>query len=72
MAGQISRVLVDDNTRVHNGELLAELDVVALAERYEAETTVLDWRPGACGSLRRREAAARGFKTLLPQGAEGG
>ncbi|MGH7040576.1 MAG: biotin/lipoyl-binding protein [Acetobacteraceae bacterium] len=43
MAGQISRVLVDDNNRVHKGELLAELDQepyrVAVAEKQAAVDT---------------------------------
>src|SRR5690348_17257959 len=40
VAGQISRVLVDDNNRVHKGELLAELDKepyrVSVAEKQAA------------------------------------
>jgi membrane fusion protein (multidrug efflux system) len=43
VAGQISRVLVDDNNRVHKGELLAELDKepyrVAVSEKQAAVDT---------------------------------
>jgi membrane fusion protein (multidrug efflux system) len=43
VAGQISRVLVDDNNRVHKGDLLAELDKepyqVAVSEKQAAVDT---------------------------------
>ncbi len=59
VAGQISRVLVDDNNRVHKGDLLAELDKepyrVALSEKQAAVDT-------AKADLRAAAAAARAIE----------
>src|SRR5262252_2924290 len=49
VAGQISRVLVDDNNRVHEGEVLAELD----KEPYQDEVAV----KSAARRYRRRQPA---------------
>jgi membrane fusion protein (multidrug efflux system) len=59
VAGQISRVLVDDNNRVQKGDLLAELDKepyrVAASERQAAVDT-------AIADLRAATAAARAIE----------
>jgi membrane fusion protein (multidrug efflux system) len=59
VAGQISRVLVDDNNRVHKGDLLAELDEepyrVAVSEKQAAVDT-------AQADLQAATAAARGIE----------
>ena len=59
VAGQISRVLVDDNNRVHKGDLLAELDKepyrVAVSEKQAAVDT-------AKADLRAATAAARAIE----------
>jgi len=59
VAGQISRVLVDDNNRVHKGDILAELDKepyrVAVSEKQAAVDT-------AKADLRAATAAARAIE----------
>jgi membrane fusion protein (multidrug efflux system) len=59
VAGQIARVLVDDNNRVHKGDLIAELDKepfeVAVAEKRAAVDV-------ATADLQAATAAAHGFE----------
>jgi membrane fusion protein, multidrug efflux system len=61
--GQISRVLVDDNNRVHKGDLLAELDKepyrVAVSEKQAAVDTAKADLQAATASVRAIEAQAR-------------
>jgi membrane fusion protein, multidrug efflux system len=63
VAGQVSRVLVDDNNRVHKGELIAELDKepfrVAVAEKQAAIDTAKADLQAATASARAIEAQAR-------------
>ena len=63
VAGQISRVVVDDNNRVHKGDLLAELDQepyrVAVAEKQAAVDTATADLQAATASVRAIEAEAR-------------
>jgi membrane fusion protein (multidrug efflux system) len=62
VAGQISRVLVDDNNRVHKGDLLAELDKepyrVVLAEKQAAVDTAKADLQAATAAVRAIEAQA--------------
>jgi membrane fusion protein, multidrug efflux system len=61
--GQISRVLVDDNNRVHKGDLLAELDKepyqVAVSEKQAAVDTAKADLLAATAAVRAIEAQAR-------------
>jgi membrane fusion protein (multidrug efflux system) len=63
VAGQISRVLVDDNNRVHKGDLLAELDKepyrLVVAEREAAVDTAKADLQAAVAAVRAIEAQAR-------------
>ncbi len=63
VAGQISRVLVDDNNRVHNGDLLAELDKepyrIAVSEKQAAVDTATADLQAATAAVRAIEAQAR-------------
>ncbi len=63
VAGQISRVLVDDNNRVHKGDLLAELDKepyqVAVSEKRAAVDTAKADLQAAIAAVRAIEAQAR-------------
>src|SRR6478672_157318 len=63
VAGQISRVLVDDNNRVHKGDLLAELDRepyrVAVSEKQAAVDTAQADLQAATAAMRGIEAQAR-------------
>ncbi|MGA3002939.1 MAG: HlyD family secretion protein [Acetobacteraceae bacterium] len=62
VAGQISRVLVDDNNRVHKGDLLAELDKepyrIALSEKQAAVDTAKADLQAATAAVRAIEAQA--------------
>ncbi len=62
VAGQISRVLVDDNNRVHKGDVLAELDKepyrVAVAEKQAAVDTANADLQAATAAARAIEAEA--------------
>src|SRR5580698_5272393 len=62
VAGQISRVLVDDNNRVRKGDLLAELDKepyrVALSEKQAAVDTAKADLQAATAAVRAIEAEA--------------
>lgn len=61
--GQVARVLVDDNNRVHKGDLLAELDRepyrVTLSERQAAVDTAQADLQAATAAVRAIEAQAR-------------
>ncbi len=63
VAGQISRVLVDDNNRVRKGDLLAELDKepyrVVVSERQAAVDTAKADLQAATAAVRAIEAQAR-------------
>jgi membrane fusion protein (multidrug efflux system) len=63
VAGQVSSVLVDDNNRVHKGELLAELDKepyrIAASEKQAAVDTAQADLQAAIASVRAIEAQAR-------------
>jgi membrane fusion protein (multidrug efflux system) len=73
VGGQISRVLVDDNNRVHKGELLAELDKepfeVAVSEKKAAVDTANADLQAAIAKVRGIEAQARSQRWSL-QNAE--
>ena len=56
VAGQISRVLVDDNYRVHKGELLAELDKEPFQDAVAVKRAAVDT---AAANLRAAQATAR-------------
>jgi membrane fusion protein, multidrug efflux system len=56
VAGQISRVLVDDNNRVHKGELLAELDKEPFQDAVAVKRAAVDT---AAANLRAARATAR-------------
>jgi membrane fusion protein (multidrug efflux system) len=63
VAGQISRVLVDDNNRMHKGDLLAELDKepyrVAVSEKQAAVDTANTDLQAAIARVRGIEVQAR-------------
>ena len=74
VAGQISRVLVDDNNRVHKGDLLAALDKepyrVAVAEKQAAvDTADADLR-AATAAVRAIEAQAMSRRWDLQRAVE--
>jgi membrane fusion protein, multidrug efflux system len=56
VAGQISRVLVDDNNRVHKGELLAELDKTPFQDAVAVKRAAVDT---AAANLQTAEATTR-------------
>jgi membrane fusion protein (multidrug efflux system) len=56
VAGQISRVLVDDNNRVHKGELLAELDKEPFQDAVAVKSAAVDT---AAANLRAAGARVR-------------
>jgi membrane fusion protein, multidrug efflux system len=63
VAGQVSRVLVDDNNRVYKGELLVEIDKepyqVAVSEQQAAVDTAAADLQAAIAATRATEAQAR-------------
>jgi membrane fusion protein (multidrug efflux system) len=69
VGGQISRVLVDDNNRVHKGDLLSELDKepyqVAVSEKQAAVDTASADVQAAIASARGIEAQARSQRWSL-------
>jgi membrane fusion protein, multidrug efflux system len=72
--GQISRVLVDDNNRVHKGDILAELDKepyrVAVSEKLAAvDTAKADLQAVAAG-VRAIEAQARSQRWNLQRAVQ--
>ncbi len=74
VAGQISRVLVDDNNRVRAGELLVALDKepyrVALAERQAAVDTAKADLQAATAAVRGVEAEARSRRWNLQRAVQ--
>jgi membrane fusion protein (multidrug efflux system) len=72
VSGQISRVLVDDNNRVHKGDLLAELDKepyqIAVSQKRAAVDTAKADLQAATAMVRGIEAQARSRRWKL-QGA---
>jgi membrane fusion protein (multidrug efflux system) len=74
VAGQISRVLVDDNNRVHPGDLLAELDKepfrVAVAEKQAAVDTANADLQAATAAARAIEAQAMSRRWDLQHAVE--
>ncbi len=75
VAGQISRVLVDDNNRVHKGDLLAELDKepyrVAVSEKQAAVDTAKAELVAATAAARAIEAQAMSERWILQRAVEG-
>jgi membrane fusion protein (multidrug efflux system) len=75
VAGQISRVLVDDNNRVHKGDLLAELDKepyqVVVSEKQAAVDTAAADLQVATAAVHAIEAQARSQRWNLQRAAEG-
>jgi membrane fusion protein, multidrug efflux system len=75
VAGQISRVLVDDNNRVHKGDLLAELDKepyrVAVSRKQAAVDTANADLQAATAAARAIEAEAMSRRWDLQHAVEG-
>ena len=75
VGGQISRVLVDDNNRVHRGNLLAELDKepyqVAVSEKRAAVDTANADLQAAIARVRGIEGEARSRRWNLQHAVEG-
>jgi membrane fusion protein (multidrug efflux system) len=75
VAGQIARVLVDDNNRVRKGELLAELDKepyqVAVSEKQAAVDTAKADLQAATAAARSIEAQAMSQRWNLQRAVEG-
>src|SRR5580658_6988432 len=74
VGGQISRVLVDDNNRVHKGDLLAELDKepyqVVVSEKQAAVDTAKADLQAAIAAVRGVEALARSQRWSLQRAVE--
>ncbi len=74
VAGQVSRVLVDDNNRVHKGDLLAELDKepyqVAVSEKQAAVDTATADLQAANAAARAVEAQAMSQRWNLQHAVE--
>jgi membrane fusion protein, multidrug efflux system len=74
VAGQISRVLVDDNNRVHKGDLVAELDKepyqVAVSEKRAAVDTANADLLAAAAMVRGLEAQASSARWKLQHSIE--
>ncbi|MBS0560876.1 MAG: HlyD family secretion protein [Proteobacteria bacterium] len=75
VAGQIARVLVDDNNRVHKGDLLAELDKepyrVAVSEKQAAVDAAKADVQAATAAVRAIEGQARSQRWNLQRAVEG-
>jgi len=75
VAGQIARVLVDDNNRVHKGELLAVLDKepyqVAVSQKQAAVDTAQADLQAATAAARAVEAEAMSERWSLQHAVEG-
>ena len=75
VAGQISRVLVDDNNRVHKGDLLAVLDKepyqIAVSQKQAAVDTAKADLQAATASARAVEAQAMSERWSLQHAVEG-
>ena len=73
-AGQISRVFVDDNNRVHKGELLAQLDKepyeIAVSQKKAAVDTANADLQAAIAGVRGIEAEARSRRWKLQSAVE--
>ena len=69
VAGQVARVLVDDNNRVRKGDLIAELDKepyeIAVSEKEAAVDTATADLQAAKAAVRGIEAEARGARWKL-------
>ena len=74
VSGQIARVLVDDNNRVHKGDVLAQLDrepyEVAVAEKRAAVETAKADLLAATAAVRGLEAQARSLRWKLQYAME--
>jgi len=74
VAGQVSRVTVDDNNRVHKGDLLAELDKepyrVAVSEKQAAVDIATANLQAANAAVRAIEAQARSQRWNLQRAVE--
>jgi membrane fusion protein (multidrug efflux system) len=74
VSGQIARVLVDDNNRVHKGDLLAQLDKEpfedAVAVKKAAVDTATADLQAATAAVRGVEAQARGLRWKLQNAIE--
>ena len=74
VSGQIARVLVDDNNRVHKGELLAELDKepyhVAVSQKQAAVDTANADLQAATARARGIEARTRAARWTLQRAVE--
>ena len=72
--GQVARVLVDDNNRVHKGDLLAELDKepyrVAVSEKQAAGDTAKADLQAAIAAARAIEAQARSRRWNLQRAVQ--
>jgi membrane fusion protein (multidrug efflux system) len=75
VAGQISRVVVDDNNRVRKGDLLAELDKqpyqVAVSQKQAAVDTAKADLQAATAAVRAIEAEARSRRWNLQRAVQG-
>jgi membrane fusion protein (multidrug efflux system) len=75
VGGQISRVLVDDNNRVHKGDLIAALDKepyqIAVSEKQAAVDTAKADLQAATASARAIEAQAMSQRWSLQHAVEG-
>ena len=74
VAGQIARILVDDNNRVHKGDLLAELDKepfrIAVSEKQAAVDTANADLQSAIAAVRAIEAQARSQRWNLQRAVQ--
>jgi membrane fusion protein (multidrug efflux system) len=74
VSGQISRVLVDDNNRVHKGDLIAQIDKepfeIAVSQKKAAVDTATADLQAAVASARGIEAQARSRRWKLQSAVE--
>src|SRR5215467_12050187 len=74
VSGQIARVLVDDNNRVHKGDLLAQLDKEPFEDAVAVKKATVDTAKAdlqaATAAVRGVEAQARGLRWKLQNAIE--
>src|SRR5215831_3906525 len=74
VSGQIARVLVDDNNRVHKGDLLAQLDKEPFEDAVAVKKAAVDTAnadlQAATATVRGVEAQARGLRWKLQNAIE--
>ena len=71
VAGQISRALVDDNNRVHKGELLAELDKQPFEDAVAVKRAAVDTAEATCSASSRPLTPPGNAKSVMSKSMRG-